>query len=91
MAKVNLGDRVKDPITNFQGIAWCRNSYMTGCDRIEVMKEKTEKVNGQENTVIMVFDEPQLKIIKRIAKSIKATPKEKKNGGPKNFLPTSQK
>ncbi len=91
MAKVNLGDRVKDPITNFQGIAWCRNSYMTGCDRIEVMKEKTETVDGRENTVVMVFDEPQLKIIKKVAKSIKTTLKEKKNGGPKNSLPTFKK
>lgn len=85
MAEVTLGDRVKDPITGFQGIAWSRISYLTGCDRIEVMKETTQQSEGKEIMTILVFDEPQLKIVKRRAKTVEV--EKNKTGGPRSFMP----
>jgi hypothetical protein len=36
MATVKLGDKVKDRITGFTGIATGRHEYLTGCTRITI-------------------------------------------------------
>lgn len=62
---VNLGDRVRDEVTGFEGIAVCRATWLHGCIRINVQPEKLDKegkVRTQET-----FDEPQLKILRRNA------------------------
>lgn len=59
---INLGDKVRDPITGFYGIAICRCNYLQGCDRIAIqapVKKNEEPIGWQ------YFDEPQLKIVKR--------------------------
>ena len=34
--KIGLGMTVKDIITGLTGVAVCRSSYLTGCDRISI-------------------------------------------------------
>ena len=63
MAKRDLGDEVKDPITGFKGVAIGRTSWLHGCDRIVVQPrgvDKDGKIFESQS-----FDEPQLKIIKK--------------------------
>ena len=40
MAQLNLGDRVRDKVTGFTGIAVARCIYITGCDHIEIKPEQ---------------------------------------------------
>jgi len=66
---IKLGQKVRDPITGFKGIAVCRMDWLTGCTRIGVQAPV-----GQDGKVIPVeyFDEPQLEKVKG-----------KKPGGPR--------
>lgn len=59
---VSLGDKVKDTVSNYVGIAVCKSSYLQGCDRIAVQApvKKNEKPQNWQ-----YFDEPQLKVVKR--------------------------
>lgn len=59
---VNLGDRVKDRISGFQGIAVARTEWLYGCVRITIQPEKSAK-DGKplENNT---FDEPQCEVLK---------------------------
>lgn len=59
---VQLGDRVKDRITGFVGIAECRAEWLYGCVRISVRPEKFGKDGKQPDLV--TFDEPQLDVVK---------------------------
>ena len=60
---VNLGDKVKDTVSGFVGVAVSRHSYLNGCDRVSVQpaaNNKTGKLEGSQT-----FDEPQLKVLKK--------------------------
>lgn len=43
MSKINLGDKVKDSVTGFSGIAIGRTTWLHGCDRITVQPEGVDK------------------------------------------------
>lgn len=59
---INLGDKVKDSITGFEGIAIAITDWLHGCRRITVQPEKlTAEGNVRES---QTFDEPQLIIVK---------------------------
>ena len=58
----NLGDRVKDIITGFQGVIVARTSWIYGCDRYTVVPEKLDQDGKPQNGTS--FDEPQLKLVK---------------------------
>jgi len=78
--KIALGDTVKDPITDFVGIAYGKYTYIQGCDRIAIQAPMVQKENElPEIPDLWVVDEPQLILIKRAEK-----PKAKKSttGGP---------
>jgi hypothetical protein len=60
--KIQLGDRVKDIVTGFTGIAIGRTEWLNGCARITVQPEKLTKENKIADTGC--FDEPQLVLIK---------------------------
>jgi len=74
MNKIELGDKVKDEITGFTGIAIAITEWLYGCRRVVVKPDRLDK-EGKilESTE---FDEPQLKVVK--AKKIK---KEKNDVG----------
>ena len=66
---IKLGDKVKDTVTGFIGIAVARTTWLHGCDRIVVQPigtDKDGKIFESQN-----FDEPQMVVIK---------PKSKKEG-----------
>lgn len=43
MSKIKLGDKVRDNITGFQGIAIARTQWLHGCDRITIQPDKLDK------------------------------------------------
>ncbi len=62
MAKINLGDKVKDAVTGFTGIAIGRTTWLHGCDRLTVQPEGLNKEGKTYDN--QTFDEPQLILIK---------------------------
>lgn len=82
--KINLGDRVKDSVTGFAGIAVARTTWLNGCDRIAVQPEKLDK-NGHPKED-RIFDEMQLQLIKAgVVKGTNMVPTaEVKTGGPRD-------
>ena len=59
---IKLGDKVKDSVTGFTGIAIGRTTWLHGCDRITVQPEGVNKEGKiYENNG---FDEPQLIVLK---------------------------
>lgn len=58
---IELGDKVKDPITGFKGTAVARSTYLYGCVRISVQGPVDKDGNVPE---WVHFDEPQLENIK---------------------------
>lgn len=83
--KINLGDKVKDSVTGFTGIAVARTTWLHGCDRITIQPEgltKEGKVHDNHT-----FDEMQLVIVKvgTIKSTREGAGKTKKiTGGPQN-------
>lgn len=80
---VNLGDKVKDTVTGFEGVAVARHSYLFGCNRISVQPP----VNGEGKVPdTSTFDEPQLEVLATqvisIPESISLDP-----GGPEKYMP----
>ena len=65
MDDVKLGDKVKDQITGFEGIAISRTEYLYGSVRVQVQPVKLGKSGEPQET--KVFDEPQLDVLKRAA------------------------
>lgn len=78
MQKINLGDKVKDTVTGFTGIAVGRTVWLHGCNRISVQPEGVNK----EGKVYEAqgFDEPQLIVVK--AKKVKEG--DHRTGGPRD-------
>lgn len=91
---VTLGDRVKDPVTGIEGIAYGRISYLQGCDRIMIQEPAIrEKNKAAVVPELYHVDEPQLIVTKtQVVKKINtenSTGIEK--GGPSKFGPSGQK
>ncbi len=81
---IDLGDKVKDKVSGYVGIAVCRSSYLQGCDRISIQAivKKNEKPLSWQS-----FDEPQLKVLKKCAvkQGNKITGGWKPDSAEKNF------
>ena len=54
--KLELGNKVKDLITDFEGIIISRGSFITGCDRIEV-KNKEGKIEWFDLPTVEFIDD----------------------------------
>lgn len=78
---VNLGNKVRDTITGFTGIAISRTIFLQGCDRIAVQPPV-----GKDGTLpeYQHFDEPQLEILEK--EKIKKESPKSTNGGPDKYL-----
>jgi hypothetical protein len=59
---INLGDRVKDPITGLTGIVTCVSTWLHGCIRIGVQPEKLSQ--GKVPDAVH-FDQSQLVLLKK--------------------------
>jgi len=63
---VKLGDKVKDTVSGFEGVAVSRHIYLHGCERISVQPPVDKKGACPE---AQTFDEPQLKVLtKKVVK-----------------------
>ena len=80
---INLGDKVKDPITGFVGIVVCRHEYLNGCARVTVQPPVNKAGELQDEGT---FDEPQLKVVRR--RVIKGDQTD--NGGPSRYMPAAR-
>jgi hypothetical protein len=79
---VKLGDRVKDQITGFTGIATGRYEYLYGCVRVSVQAEKLKDGKVADG---LVFYEDQLEVIKAGAVTGVAAKSKPTTGGPRSF------
>ncbi len=57
---INLGDKVKDTITGYEGIAVARTCWLNGCVRISI---QSTKLKDGIPVVNQDFDEVQVKFI----------------------------
>jgi hypothetical protein len=78
---IKLGDKVRDTITGFKGIAIARSIWLTGCDRITIQPEGLNKEGKTFEQ--LTFDEGTVEVIK--AKKHKRVNNE--GGGPQKELP----
>lgn len=76
---IELGDKVKDSVSGFIGIAISRHSYLQGCDRISVQPPFDKKQNKLPEN--QSFDEPQLIALKKKVNGRKKGP----SGGPMRY------
>ena len=85
---IQLGDRVRDPITKFEGIATCITVWLHGCIRMGVQPEELGK-DGKAPEA-RYFDQSQLTVVKKrvhapVVLSVQPAPEPLKvrgNGGP---------
>ncbi len=77
MKKINLGDKVKDTVTGFTGIAIGETLWLNGCTRFVVQPEGVNKDGKVFETESI--DENQLVVLK--AKKVKEGQHE--TGGPR--------
>lgn len=85
MEQIKLGDRVRDRMTGFQGIAIAITEWLYNCRRITVQPTELDKDGAVAKTE--TFDEDQLKIEESNAFTAKVesqTPVIEKTGGPRD-------
>jgi hypothetical protein len=76
--KIELGDKVRDKVTGFEGIVTGRYSYLSGCDRFGV---QGVAIKGEVKEAVS-FDEVHLEVIKKaVVKRFVANYQE--TGGPR--------
>lgn len=78
---VKLGDRCRDEITGFEGIATGKYDYLYGCCRIQLQPDKLDDKGrplGSE-----VFDEAQLVVIEAGARNGRPPTPAASTGGPR--------
>lgn len=91
--EAKLGDRVKDKVSGFQGIATGKYSYLSGCDRLEVqpsafttpegeMKLPDSKVFDVTNLVVN-----EVGVVKLFHADSESDPMQRP-GGPKDHQPS---
>lgn len=74
--EIQLGDKIRDKVTGFEGIAVCHSRWLSGCDRWTIQAPaKDGKIPD-----LASFDVDCLEVTKRAA--VKTTPKE--TGGPRH-------
>lgn len=64
MAKIKLGQVVRDKISGNEGTAVARTEWLNGCVRISIQPEGTKDGNPYEAFVV---DEPQLEVVRATA------------------------
>ncbi len=78
MSEIKLGQKVRDKITGFEGIATAKTEFLNGCVQYEVTRKlkKGESITAESVQGISI-DEQQLELIKPKKKPIKKSD----NGG----------
>lgn len=78
-SRINLGDRVKDRITGFEGIAIANTRWLRQCDRFLVQPETLHEGKPIE---AVSFDEPDLVLVEKSVVPQTIT-EEVRTGGPR--------
>lgn len=78
--KFNLGDRVRDAITGFEGILTCRTQWLNNCNTYGVQPTTLKDGVPMERAH---FDEPQLELVEE-----KVMEAHRETGGPERRVPT---
>lgn len=79
---IDLGDKVKDTVTGFTGIAIARTTWLHGCDRVTVQPPLGKDGKHPDN---VTFDEKQLVLVKAaVVKTESKKPSGARTGGPQN-------
>jgi hypothetical protein len=86
MARIKLGDEVKDMISGYRGIAVAVTTWLNGCVRVTIQPEGVTKEGATR--AAESFDEEQLQLVKagKVQPVSNAPPAEvprAKAGGPK--------
>lgn len=83
---VNLGDKVKDTVSGFEGIAVSKHIYLAGCARfgVQPLVGKDGKLPESET-----FDEPCLEVIKTASVLVTIEPTDP--GGPEKYMPKKRR
>lgn len=76
MFKFDLGDKVKDAVTGFEGVVIARSEYLNGCIRYGVQSPKLKDNKPQDCEWI---DQGQLSLVKSKAVNLEV----KRTGGPR--------
>ncbi len=78
---IELGDRVKDIYTGFEGTAVCRTTWLHGCDRIGI--EPTDLDKDGAVKAAQYFDEQRVELVERMAPKVANVSTTEKTGGPR--------
>ena len=76
MKEIKLGDKVKDSVTGFKGIAIAITEYLNGCERVTLQPVGVDKDGKTYDCE--TFDLPQVELM--VAKKVK---RKTNTGGPK--------
>lgn len=79
--EIQLGSRVKDRITGFQGIVVVVSNYLYGCRRMGVQPEELREGKPGE---AHFFDEPQLELVQEDV--VASTASKKGPGGTTHYV-----
>ena len=82
---IKLGDKVKDKVTGFTGIAVSKTEYLHGCKRISIA---SPKLHEGKPVAWQTFDEPQLELVE--SGVVKVKPEEAFTGGPRPDTPINR-
>jgi len=82
MSKIKLGDKAKDSVTGFEGIAVSRHTYLNGCDRLTIQPPIDNEGKHLES---FTFDEPQLELIESAVVTPDPLPQHQRTGGPEKY------
>ncbi len=85
--KVELGDKVRDKVAGFTGIAVCCHTYLEGCNRISVQPpvDKDGKLPDS-----CTFDEPQLEVLESGVAPPSTSAELPRPGGPAKYMPRAR-
>jgi len=85
---VKLGDKVRDPISGFEGVIVSTHHYQYGCTRMSVQPPVDKDGKLPE---IQSFDEPALELVKAQVAVPDPKPSRQRTGGPDKYPDTSKR
>lgn len=88
MDEIKLGDKVRDKVSGYEGIATSKTEYLNGCFQIEVTPRlKKGKLPTAGDIDGIAFDTQQLEKIGNGINTLKKKVKKSDNGGPPRRVP----
>lgn len=86
---VELGDKARDQVSGFEGVAIARHMFLNGYDSISIQPALKKKNTPLPD--VKSFDAPQLKVTKREYIQYETSVEERREvGGPAKFMPDAK-